>query len=88
MTYEGWTNWETWHTALLINNEYDLYQKKVSLVKKKASLSEFKRGLRKAETMTRQYHRQQGWKENDGSKSKFEKVNWKEIYDNMINEEY
>lgn len=21
MAYNGWTNWETWHTALLIDNE-------------------------------------------------------------------
>ena len=88
MTYEGWSNWETWHTALLIDNERDLYEKKVSLVKKKASLPQFKKGLRRAETMTRQYHRESGWKDNDGKKTKFEKVNWKEIYDNMIDEEY
>ena len=82
MAYQGWTNWETWHTALLIDNEYDIYQKKVELVKKKASLPEFKSKLRVAETKTRQYHKQQ-W-----PKDKFEEVNWKEIYDSAMEEEY
>lgn len=87
MTYEGWTNWETWHTALLIDNEYDIYQKKVELVKKKAPISEFKRELKKAETMTRKFHAE-AKKDNPEGWNKFETVNWKEIYDSMMKEEY
>ena len=26
MTYNGWTNWETWQVPLWIDNEYTLYQ--------------------------------------------------------------
>lgn len=87
MAYEGWTNWETWHTALMIDNEYDLYQKKVELVKRKASLGEFKRGLVDAERRTRKFHAESR-KENPEGWGKFEKVNWQEIYNSMINEEY
>lgn len=87
MTYEGYTNWETWHTALLIDNEYDIYQKKVELVKKKASLAEFRSKLKIAETKTRQYHKEQA-KDNPEGWGKFEPVNWKEIYDNSMEEEY
>ena len=80
--YNGWTNWETWHTALIIDNEYDLYEKKVELIKRNASLSEFKEGLKKAETITRRY-----WKENskenpEGWGKTFDRVNWQEIYNN------
>lgn len=81
--YQGWTNWETWHTALLIDNERDLYEKKVLLVKRKAPLSTFKSSLMKAETMTRKYAKEQ-W----GDKEKFEKVNWKEIHEGAMEEEY
>lgn len=86
--YNGWTNWETWHTSLLIDNEYDLYQKKVELMKNKASLPQFKSGLRKAETMTRKY-----WKENskenpEGWGKSFGTVNWQEIYDSAKEEGY
>jgi hypothetical protein len=24
--YQGWTNWDTWHTKLMMDNDYDLYQ--------------------------------------------------------------
>lgn len=85
--YNGWTNWETWHTALLIDNEYDIYQKKIELVKEKAPLSKFKRELKKAETMTRKFH-SENRKENPEGWGKFETVNWKEIYDNTMKEEY
>ena len=81
--YSGWTNWETWHTALLIDNERDLYEIKVGLVKRKAPLSVFKSKLKRAETMTKKYAKDQ-W----GDKEKFEKVNWKEIYDSMMQEDY
>ena len=82
MTYEGYTNWETWHTSLLIDNEYDIYQEKVALVKKKASIGEFKLKLKKAEIMTRKYHKE-NWKG-----EKFQPVNWQEIYDRDMQEEY
>jgi hypothetical protein len=59
------------------------YDKKVSLVKAKASLKDFIKGLKRAETKTRVYAKQQ-W----GNKEKWEDVNWKEIYDNTMAEEY
>lgn len=34
--YQGWTNWETWNTALMMDNDYDLYQESRKL---------FERGL-------------------------------------------
>ncbi len=83
MAYNGWTNWETWHTALLIDNERDLYDKKVHLVKKRASLTEFKSSLKKAETQTRKFAKEQ-W----GNKEKFETVNWKEIHSEMMQEDF
>lgn len=82
MSYQGWTNWETWHTSLLIDNEYDIYLKKVELVKSKASLNTFKRGLMKAEVMTKRFHKQ------NFPGEKFDKVNWKEIYTSAMEEEY
>jgi hypothetical protein len=82
--YQGWTNWETWHTALLIDNEYDIYQKKIELVKKKASLEEFKRRLKIAEDKTKMITREDP--ENWGKT--FGKVNWQEIYDKTMTEEY
>ena len=85
--YSGWTNWETWHTSLLIDNEYDIYQKKVELLKKKASFNEFKQGLIEAERRTRKYFNE-NHKDNPEGWKKWEKVNWKEIYDSAQKEEY
>jgi tRNA nucleotidyltransferase (CCA-adding enzyme) len=31
--YQGWTNWDTWHTALLIGNEQDLHNTSVEIVR-------------------------------------------------------
>ena len=86
--YQGWTNWETWHTALLIDNERGIYDKKVELVKRKASLSEFKRGLKEAETLTKKFWKESSKDNPEGWGKKFDKVNWNEIYKNMIDEEY
>jgi hypothetical protein len=90
--YNGWTNWETWHTALLIDNERDLYDKKVELVKKKASIAEFKRELKKAETMTRKFvqENREIFKDDKSSSwhNKFEAVNWAEIHKNAMAEDY
>lgn len=33
MTYEGWTNYETWTVALWLNNHYPLYQRMVEYLK-------------------------------------------------------
>jgi len=33
MTYEGWTNYETWNVALWIDNEYAIYLSKIELFK-------------------------------------------------------
>lgn len=33
MTYEGWTNYETWNVALWLNNDYPLYQRMVAYLK-------------------------------------------------------
>jgi len=87
MEYNGWTNWETWHVALLIDNEYDIYQKKVELVKRKASITTFKNSLKKAETETRKLHRENA-KNNPEGWGKFERIDWKQIYSRAMEEEY
>jgi len=33
MTFNGWTNWDTWCTVLWADNEYSLYQSKVTTLK-------------------------------------------------------
>lgn len=86
MAYQGWTNWETWHTALLIDNERDLYDKKVKCIESKCSLADFRRSLKKAEDMTRKLH-SNGKRDNpDGNWGNFEKVNWAEIHKNAKND--
>jgi GNAT superfamily N-acetyltransferase len=30
--YNGWTNWETWNTSLMMDNDYDLYKRWVKMV--------------------------------------------------------
>lgn len=35
MSYNGWTNWETWNVALWINNEEPLYRAVKSYVRQK-----------------------------------------------------
>lgn len=84
-TYQGWTNWETWHTALLIDNEEDLANKQSQLVKKKASVNEFRNALKKAETDTKRFH-YENRKANPEGWGKFEKVNWNEIHKNAMGE--
>ena len=32
-TYNGWTNWETWNMALWIDNEYEVYTRRVDTQK-------------------------------------------------------
>ena len=86
--YSGWTNWETWHTALLIDNEQDLYNEKVRLMKNNATLSQFKIRLRSAETKTRKFFNDSKKDNPEGWKGNFEKVNWEEIYKNAKQEEY
>ena len=86
--YNGWTNWETWHTVLLIDNERDIYEKKVALVKRKASLSEFRTQLREAEAKTKKYFNESKKENPQGWDGKFGKVNWNEIYKNSMQEEY
>ena len=39
--YEGWTNWETWNTNLMMQNEYDSYKHFHNLVATGASLNQF-----------------------------------------------
>ena len=33
MSYNGWTNYETWNVALWCDNEYDCYQARVAIQK-------------------------------------------------------
>ena len=39
--YQGWTNWETWNTNLMMQNEYDSYKHFHNLVATGASLNQF-----------------------------------------------
>ena len=39
--YQGWTNWETWNTNLMMQNEYDLYKHFHNLAATGASLNQF-----------------------------------------------
>lgn len=37
-TYNGWTNWETWHTALLADNEEQSYKRATALAERCAAI--------------------------------------------------
>lgn len=39
--YNGWTNWDTWHTALLIDNEEEFQNESFRLVENGASVEQF-----------------------------------------------
>lgn len=39
--YQGWTNWETWNTKLMIDNEYELYMQSRKIVEEQRPLQQF-----------------------------------------------
>lgn len=91
--YNGWTNWETWHVALLADNEESTYKRVQALAERCANIkvgnvkgkkysqaqavAAFKRILAGCWRETKQFAR-----ENDYGK--LDPVNWVEIADHFI----
>jgi hypothetical protein len=90
-TYNGWTNWATWHVALLIDNEQDSHERQWTMAKhslsflpkKTFSLAKsaawWKKTFAKQARETRQFAKE-NWNESAGD------INWEEIAGNAIEE--
>jgi len=99
--YNGWHNWETWHVALLIDNEEPLYNTKRNLARhalKEAKgqvvnidklADQFSKMLAKAYKDTKAFYESNA-REMPGSgwaTEPFEEVNWHEIAENAVESE-
>lgn len=100
MGYNGWSNWETWHTALLIDNTeqaqkqaFALAQRcaaiKAGAVKGKAydearAVKAFRRAFSKFATETRKFHDENAREIGGGWLEPFGVVDWREIALNQI----
>ena len=96
-TYNGWTNWETWHTALVADNDVTIYRHATALgtrcgairagtVKGKTydparAANAFKRALAPAWKITREFARS-NWP-TDALKA----VNWLEVAEHFMPED-
>jgi hypothetical protein len=94
--YNGWTNWETWHTALVADNDEPLYRHASALGKRCADIRDgrvtgkiydparaaqaFKRALAPAWKITREWARE-NWPTDPP-----EAVNWLEVAEHFMSE--
>jgi len=92
--YNGWTNWETWHTVLLADNDERLYNQIQALASRCAAIklgkvrgkvhdqthavAAIKRALAPAWRETRDFARSNGWD--------VDNPNWDEITTHLIDE--
>jgi hypothetical protein len=92
--YNGWTNWETWHTALVADNDEQLYKQASALGARCAAIkagtvkgkvydqakasNAFKRALAPAWKQTKQ-HAADNW-----PTDKLESVNWDEVAEHYM----
>jgi len=99
--YNGWHNWETWHVALLIDNEQPLYEAKRNLARR--AVKDAKGGEVNVDKLADQmskvlYDAYQKTKEFAESNARempdtawateaFEEVNWHEIAENAVQDE-
>ena len=95
-TYNGWTNWETWHTALVIDNDEPMSRQSWALACRCAAIKlgqvkgkvydqtvatkAFRRQFSKAWTETKRFA-QESW-----PGAPLDPVNWDEIAANAIDE--
>ena len=92
--YNGWTNWETWHTALVADNDEPLYRQASALGARCAAIragtvknkvydparvvTAFKRALAPAWKQTKD-HARENW-----PTDKLEAVNWLEVAEHYM----
>lgn len=91
--YNGWTNWETWHVALLADNDEPMYKRVQAMAERCANIkagnvkgkkfsqtqatAAFKRILSPCWTETKQFAR-------DNNYGKLDPVNWTEVANHFI----
>jgi hypothetical protein len=90
-TYNGWTNWATWHVALLIDNEQESHNRQWTMAKHSLtflpkntfslakSAAWWKKTFAKQARETNQFAKE-NWNETAGF------INWEEIAGNAIEE--
>ena len=96
--YNGWTNWETWHTALLADNEQARYNQVRAMTKACLKYEAkgtfdwtraeqgFKRCLHKAWMETKRFAKSNQQQYGDSWKIDG-KVNWREVAEHFIDAE-
>ena len=96
--YNGWTNWETWHTALLADNEEALYKAACQMARAclkfeakgtfdwSRAEAGFKRTLHKAWMETKRFAAENEREYGDGWKIDG-KVNWREVAEYYLDTE-
>ena len=96
--YNGWANWETWHTALLADNEETLYNRARAMAKACLKFEHndtfdwnraeqgFKRCLHDAWMQTKRFAAENQREYGDGWKIEG-KVNWREIAEHFLDAE-
>jgi hypothetical protein len=87
MSYQGFENWETWHTMLVIENDKKLYHKAQFLLKNNnLTQTQFRKGLLSAERITRKLFRQnlRSGRNLEPEEKKWHRVNWSEIFKHSV----
>lgn len=86
--YNGWTNWDTWATGLWLDNEQNLYNKKVAILKagdKYASKGRYDKNRLKA-ALIRVYKEAANAGRKSGDEINNKKVNWDELVESAVSD--